>query len=702
MNSTVEITAVFDKGNRTQGNEVLAVTEVRESSGETFLEYHAEVKNLSDREIVLEKVILFHAESFSAYGIEPDYDIFRSGRHKNDMPGVFTTGVKDERLKDVSAAMSESGDRMEGGSGSRILSDHLTLIKGKEGNVLAIEFLRGRDQLFETEIVLDEDAAFKELNAGAVFNIILKPGETVKTESIRIAEITDEREEVRSFAKRKAELYRARNKRRPAVFCTWYYYGLTVSEEDVKTCLNIIKERKLPYDVFQVDEGWEITLGEFEPNHKFPRGMKIIAGEIREAGYIPGLWSSPFVAHPTAKICDIHPEWILKDRDGNPCLFPMNDTIYHVLDITNPMTRDYFTELYRKFTEDWGYVYHKLDFTRAAVIYESADFFDKTIPLARAYYEAVKAIRKGMGEESFFLMCGGLYDPIIGLVDAQRTGSDVLSMWSSNINKDGKTAPYTIRQSRQRCYMNAWFANDPDALMVRRNETMERNLRLTYGLLNEEEAVTSVINQFAGGGIMCQTEPMDKIDEDRLMLMRHILPIVETEVETLNLLSEDRFPKTVDVFVKKTGAHCLCVTNWSDTEEEELRVFLSDLSLKPGDYAVCGFHAGTYKTKIGERETVTLGTLKPHASDVIKIERMEDQPIIVKSNDHYSMGGECRELGIKDNTLIVNRPAILPVEVHYTILLPAGVSLNGSDIAEVTLKPGEEEKRIPLDVKEVH
>lgn len=41
--------------------------------------------------------------------------------------------------------------------------------------------------------------------------------------------------------------------------------------------------------------------------------------------------------------------------------------------------------------------------------------------------------------------------------------------------------------------------------MIRRNETMERDLRLTYGLLTDEEVKTSVINQFAGGGIMCQT-----------------------------------------------------------------------------------------------------------------------------------------------------------------------------------------------------
>lgn len=77
---------------------------------------------------------------------------------------------------------------------------------------------------------------------------------------------------------------------------------------------------------------------------------------------------------------------------------------------------------------------------------ENAVYFDDTITIVEAYYEAVRAIREGMGESSYFLMCGGLYYPIIGLVDAQRTGSNVLSMWSSAINKDGKAAPYTMKQ----------------------------------------------------------------------------------------------------------------------------------------------------------------------------------------------------------------------------------------------------------------
>ena len=693
------ITVFFDGSETSRGDALLKITSVVESRGESFIEYHAEITNVSGREIFLEKAELFQAFSLSDYGLEPPYDIFRSGRHKNDLPGVFTTGCRDERLADVAAVMAESGEGLEEKNRSRIVSDHLTLIKGREGKVLAIEFPNGRSQLFETVIRLDDAAEFESVASAALFNILLKPGRTVVSETIRIAETKDVQEEVRAFAGRKAKLYHARSGRRPAVFCTWYYYGLTVSEADVMTCLEIIRRRKLPYDVFQVDEGWEITLGEYEANHKFPSGMKAIAEKIREAGYIPGIWSSPFVAHPTASIWQSHPEWILRQKDGTPCRFPMNDTYYYVFDITDQGTLDYFTEIFRKFTEDWGYAYHKLDFTRAAVIYEDAAFHDPTITLAEAFVRSVQAIRKGMGEDSFFLMCGGLYDPVIGLVDGQRTGSDVLSMWSSNINKNGRTLPYTIRQSVLRYYMNAWYANDPDALMIRRNEVMERNLRLTYGLLNDAEAQTSVINQFASGGLMCQTEPLDRMDEDRLMMIRHILPVIETETRPLDLLSKDRFPKAVDVLVKKTGAHCLCVINWSDTEAETAGVHLSDLSLEEGEYAVCDFHAGMYRTKVRENETVSFGTIRPHGAAVIKIERMTGQPIIVKSDDHYSMGGECEVLAVRDNRLLIRRKSILPVDVHYTVLLPEGFAAEGKNTAAVTLRAGESETAVPLEGK---
>ncbi len=699
MDERIRISAVYNGGcTAAEGDAVLELLPSMECTAEDFSEYHAEVTNRSDQTVFLETVRLLETDDLSIFGIgAAPYDIYRSGRHKNDMPGVFTTGKLDERLEDVSSVMAETGDSMENVSGKCVVSDHLTLIKGGNETVLAVEFLTGRDQMFQTLLELDDAGNLSKLTAETVFHIALKPGQTVRTETIRVAAVRNADEEVQAFARRKAELYGSRNRRHPAVFCTWYYYGLTVTYEDVKTCLNIIKDRKLPYEVFQVDEGWEVTLGEYVPNQKFPVSMKQIADEIKEAGYIPGIWSSPFVAHETASIWKTHPEWILRDRTGAPYRFPMNDTEYYVFDITDPSTYAYFTELYRMFTEDWGYQYHKLDFTRAAVIYEDADFFDKSVTLAQAYYRAVKAIREGMGEDAFFLMCGGLYDPIIGLVDAQRTGSDVLSMWSSNINKGGKTAPYTIRQSILRSYMNEWWANDPDALMIRKNEVMERGLRLTYGLLNDEEVKTSIINQFAGGGIMCQTEPLDKIGDDRLMEIRHLLPVAEMKVRPFDILAPERFPASMDVFIKKTGVHCVCMINWSDTEEKTVNLDLSCLALPDGDYAVCDFYSREYRLGVQPAESVTLGTLKPHGATVVKVERMEDRPVITVSDGHYSMGAECRELRIEGGTVRITGASILPVETNYTVWLPDPWRYHGNRIVSVKLSQAEPSVVLPLE-----
>ncbi|MBQ4284120.1 MAG: alpha-galactosidase [Lachnospira sp.] len=652
-------------------DEYVNVSSVSVNKPYEVCEIKLNITNASDGDIFLRYVTLWQCEDIRTLGLgDAPYEVYRSGRHKNDMPGVYTWGAEDERLSDVAGGMTETGDKADAkGTVRKVISDHLTIISGSAKSVL-VEFTGGRKQLFET-VVSDEG-----IRSDAIFNIILSSGKCVESESLRVVWTDNVEKAVEEFAGNKAKQYGSRHGKLPAVFCTWYYYGLTVTYDDVKTNLEIIRDRKLPFDVFQVDEGWEITLGEWKPNHKFPVPMKQVADEIRQAGYTPGIWTSPFIAHETATIWQEHPEWKLLDKQGNPCLFHMNDTVYHVFDITNPATYDYFTRLYNMLTFEWGYTYHKLDFTRAAVIYEDADFYDKTVTLAEVYYKAVSAIRKGMGEEAYFLMCGGLYDPIIGLVDAQRTGSDVLSMWSSNINKDGKTAPYTIKQSVLRYYMNKWWDNDPDALMIRINENMERNLRLTYGLLNDEEVKTSVVNQFMGGGIMCATEPLDKISDERLMEYRRILPVLPRQVRPLDIMEQTRFPGMVDVYMESIDAHMLCVINWDDEESMSVDIcvekLLPDFARKDDKYLICDYYSGEYWGNVSADEVINSKAIAPHGANVFKVSKMQDRPLVVKSTGHYSMGGEIEVLEIADGKLhyVINNAFDCPI--HYEILIPAG------------------------------
>ena len=638
-------------------------------------EFRYVLHNPTDEPVWLEEFEVFRAASLAELGVDTaECRVFRSGRHKNDMPSVAMLGRMDDAMLDALGGMTESGDRAGQSGQRRLISDHLTIL-GNQDRWCVLAFMTGFEQMFCTEITLSETGDFLSLSSRVQFHRYIRPGETLVTETLRIEYTADPEESIRRFAREKALPRPSLLAQPPSVFCTWYYYGLTVTEEDVMVNLEQMAARKLPFDVFQIDEGWEKNLGYWEQNEKFPTPMKEIADRIRAAGYRPGIWTSPFVAKETAPVVLEHPDWVLRDKAGNPCIFPMNDTTYYVLDITHPQTLPYFTELYRHLTFDWGYTYHKLDFTRAPMIYEDADFHNKHITPARAYREAIAAIRKGMGEEAYFLMCGGLYDPIIGLVDAQRSGSDVLSMWASTINKGGKTAPFTIKQSLLRYYMNAWWHNDPDALMIRRNETMERGLRLTYGLLNEDEVRTVVVNQLIGGGIVCSTEPLDKIDPDRLARLRHILPPMRTAIQPLSLMHSGRFPDSVRVSFPGEDRVLIALINWSDDAVRPASITLDAATLgaaysPDAAYAVSSFFDDRWEANVPHDTAITLGDIAPHSTALIKVERQGDKPVIVASDAHFSMGLELDDLRLTDGTLRASRRRPSCWDAHYTLLMP--------------------------------
>lgn len=657
-------------------------------AAEDELRFRIKVRNIGDSAIQLKALHYVRIKDWKDFqigaGDSLKYQVYRQGRHKNDIPSIFTLGIMDERFADAAGGMQENGVRQEDEAGADVVhSDSMTMFHYQGENVL-LGYLTGRDCFVDCAV--RSGTSGDAVLCGCVsINVLLQPGREFLGEEMILCRGEDENTLLESFAGRKRERAGGKLRKLPkSVFCTWYYYGLTVTYEDVLTNLREIQKRRLPFEVYQIDEGWEITLGEWMPNQKFPVPMKQAADEIREAGLIPGIWTSPFIAHETASVWKKHPEWMLCDKSGIPYDFPMNDTVYQVMDITDPAVCDYYTELYHRLTFEWGYTYHKLDFTRAAILYEDADFYDKEITLPQAYYRAVAAIRKGMGDDAYFLMCGGLYDPIIGLVDGQRTSSDVLSMWVSNINRDGKALPFTIKQNLLRYYMNEWWSNDPDALMVRRQKEMSRGLRLTLGLLNEEEVKTTTANQYIGGGLVCSTEPLTEIDEDRLYQLKHVLPMVETKVRVKNLFEAERFPQAADVLVKEKGWHNYVLINWDDEKDIPAELVIPEEEGYTGTYLVSEFYSGQYREKVNPCEKVRFGMIKPHGCAVFKVERTDESiPHIVGSDAHYSMGGEIDILEMKDHKLFMKFYHYFDTKSTYQILIPKQLSGDMTKIVEI-------------------
>ncbi len=62
----------------------------------------------------VKRVVLYEQDNPENMGLDPsDCVMFRSGRHKNDMPSVFRLGQRSAAMEDAMGGMTETGDKVE-------------------------------------------------------------------------------------------------------------------------------------------------------------------------------------------------------------------------------------------------------------------------------------------------------------------------------------------------------------------------------------------------------------------------------------------------------------------------------------------------------------------------------------------------------------------------------------------------------------
>jgi alpha-galactosidase len=201
----------------------------------------------------------------------------------------------------------------------------------------------------------------------------------------------------------------------PRVWCSWYSLYRTIDE----TLLNKIFDKlgDLPFDVLQVDDGWQMDIGDWEANQKFPSGLKALAHKIKSTGRKAGLWLAPLIATKSSKLYKRHSDWILRDERGRfvSAGFNWGEPLY-VLDTTHPDVTSWLAALMKQ-VRAWGFDYLKLDFLYAGAL-KGKRYTD--MPREAAYRECLKTLREAMGADAFFLTCGTPILPAIGLCDAMR------------------------------------------------------------------------------------------------------------------------------------------------------------------------------------------------------------------------------------------------------------------------------------------
>lgn len=76
---------------------------------------------------------------------------------------------------------------------------------------------------------------------------------------------------------------------------------------------------ELGVDIFVLDDGWEEAQGDWTPNkERLPQGLAPIKKRLDELGMKMGLWFSPMGIDSTTSRYKEHPQWVIKDSEGNP------------------------------------------------------------------------------------------------------------------------------------------------------------------------------------------------------------------------------------------------------------------------------------------------------------------------------------------------------------------------------------------------
>jgi alpha-galactosidase len=309
-------------------------------------------------------------------------------------------------------------------------------------------------------------------------------------------------------------------------WCSWYHYFHAITEDAMRSNLRALKDLRseFPIEVVQLDDGYQAALGDWDrTNAKFPSGLEKLAGEIRDAGFIAGIWTAPFFAARDSLVMREHRDWFIKHQETSEPLragynsnwTASDDKYAYALDPSHPEFAAHLERLFRKIVEDFGYDYLKLDFLYAAAA--EGIRHDPALTRAQTLRRGLEAIRRGAGDRAFILGCGCPLGAAVGIVDGMRIGPDVAPFWGATagaMGEPGTALAIDAILARSFMHRRLWL-NDPDCLMLRAKETQLSN--------DEREALAWTIA--ASGGMLLISDDMRLLDGERARLFQEVARI---------------------------------------------------------------------------------------------------------------------------------------------------------------------------------
>ncbi len=540
----------------------------------------------------------------------------------------------------------------------QFLSDNFAVIKNlKTQKFLTLGFISMKNHLTQIGLHVNyEKDEFKYIFAQSlVGGIELPPNTEVFSEKlVLIMNGMDALDSLDYYA----NLTRAEMKARtwdpiPTGWCSWYYYYSRVSEDAILQNSEFLTHHKdIPVEYIQLDDGYlpkkrfNVKIGDWlETNDRFPHGLGWLAKEIIADGFKPGLWLAPFLVSKSSKIYQEHPDWVIREKNGNPMEVEINPewglfNKFYGLDCTHPEVQEWLHTLFKTITEEWGYKFIKIDFIFAAAV--DGVFHDPSMTRIQAYRKGLEIIRDAIGDDVFILGCGAPLGPSIGLVDGIRIGVDTYYAFSQPflywfLNKfffaglEGVPAMEdALRSVVLRSFMhNKFWINDPDCLLVRR----------TRSNLKPHEIEFEVTLMGLCGGLLISSDNLPELAPQDLNYIKFLLPPSKTPAIPLDLFENSppmylKYEITSSHF--STPFYLVGIFNWTK-KTKSILISIERFQLDPNlTYHIFDFWEKKYFQI--RKDHAKIKELKGHSVKFLVIRPTKQEPQFIASTFHFSQG----------------------------------------------------------------
>ena len=428
--------------------------------------------------------------------------------------------------------------------------------------------------------------------------------------------------------------------------------GTNINETLMLEELEIMVREFAPFgiDYFQMDDGYQIVEGDWDPREdRFPSGLDAFSTAVEDAGLIPGIWTSAFLAGVDSSLAEDHPEWLSDPSDNVSMGLFAPDSDLRALDLSNDEVIEWLGELAGRYAEDWRMGWLKLDFG-----YFAALFLPRANPSLTAmevYRRGIEAVGDALGDDVFY-MAIGLMGVNYGVCDTMRLTLDNGPLWEEfdpfSYVGEGNNFKNGVRVSARRYFLNhrVWISHND--LLFFRTDHAQPDPPVTM-----EEATTLASFMGLSGGIVKFGEDLRNLTPEQINVWRKLLPIYPVGARPMDLFTR-HYPEMYHLPIDGTlgGADAawdvIGLLNWGRNYDfaatrgliaDEERTYTIDLEAwgldRDTDYLATEFWRESFEGIVTGELTYTVPA---HGHAVIALRPATGAPQFLGHNRHLTQG----------------------------------------------------------------